>query len=68
MTLTHSGYCNYIVEIMLNGGINCNNLHKKMEHHFAEMAPAWMGIFLFFKFKVIDPSGLFFEMVHNDKI
>jgi len=27
---------------MLNGGINYNNLYKKMERHFTQMAPAWM--------------------------
>jgi hypothetical protein len=37
-----SVYCNIIVEIMLNGDINFNNLCKKMERLFAQMAPAWM--------------------------
>jgi len=42
MALTLSGYSNNIVEIMLNGGIKCNNLHKKMERHFTQMAAAFI--------------------------
>jgi len=39
MALMQSGYCNYIV---VSGGINCNDLYKQMDRHFAQMAPGWM--------------------------
>jgi hypothetical protein len=35
-------YCNYTVEIMPNGSINCTNLYNKIERRFAQMASAWM--------------------------